>query len=114
MAGSGQDKPRLILASASPRRIDLLAQVGIVPDEIVPAHIDETPLKDELPTQLARRLGAAKATAIGADYPGHCILACDTVVAVGRRICIFKLSATCLTRKAISRESLRQVSEMFG
>ncbi len=86
MAGSGKDKPRLILASASPRRVDLLAQIGICADKIVPAHIDETPLKNELPTEHARRLGAGKAAAITPDYPGDFILACDTVVCVGRRI----------------------------
>ncbi len=85
MAGSGKDFPRLILASASPRRMDLLAQIGIFPDKIAPAHIDETPLKDELPTQLARRLGIGKAGAVAPDHPGDCVLACDTVVAVGRR-----------------------------
>jgi septum formation protein len=86
MAGSGKDKPRLILASASPRRVDLLAQIGITPDKIAPAHIDETPLKNELPSQMAKRLGAGKAAAIAPDYPGACILSCDTVVAVGRRV----------------------------
>lgn len=86
MAGSSTDKPRLILASASPRRVDLLSQIGLTPDDIVPAHIDETPLKDELPTEMARRLGAAKAQAIASDHPGDIVIACDTVVAVGRRI----------------------------
>ena len=86
MAGSGKDRPRLVLASASPRRVDLLAQVGIFPDKIVPAHINEAPLKNELPTEMAKRLGAAKAAAIAPDYSGQCILSCDTVVAVGRRI----------------------------
>jgi len=86
MAGSDKDAPRLILASASPRRVDLLAQIGLVPDQIIPAHIDETPQKTELPSQLAKRLGAGKAMAIAAEHPGACILSCDTVVAVGRRI----------------------------
>ncbi len=85
MAGSGRERPRLVLASASPRRVDLLAQIGVVPDVVDPADIDETPLKNELPAALARRLGAAKAAAVAADHPGACILACDTVVAVGRR-----------------------------
>lgn len=84
MAGS-ETKPRLILASASPRRVDLLAQIGLTADVIAPAHIDETPLKAEIPSELARRLGAAKAAAMAPDYSGDCILACDTVVAVGRR-----------------------------
>ncbi|NQU58858.1 MAG: septum formation protein Maf [Rhodospirillales bacterium] len=86
MADSEKKMPGLILASSSPRRVELLAQIGIFPDKIIPADIDETPLKNELPTQLVHRLGAAKAAAVAPDYPGHCILACDTVVAVGRRI----------------------------
>lgn len=77
------DRPKLILASASPRRRDLLAQIGITPDEIVPTDIDETPLKAELPRQLAERLAVEKAAAIQAD---GFVLAADTVVAVGRRI----------------------------
>lgn len=64
----------------------MLAQIGITADKVIAADIDETPLKNELPTALAARLGAAKAAAIAPDYPGHCILACDTVVGLGRRI----------------------------
>ena len=86
MAGTDKDLPRLILASASPRRISLLAQIGIVPDQIIPAHINETPHKSELPSQLAKRLGALKAMAIAPEHSSACILSCDTVVAVGRRI----------------------------
>lgn len=74
----------LILASASPRRLDLLARIGVVPDAVRPADIDETPLKGELPAPHAARLAAAKAAAIAA--PGALILAADTVVGVGRRI----------------------------
>lgn len=85
MAGSGTENPRLILASASPRRVNLLAQIGLVPDAIVPADIDETPLKNELPGPLARRLGLEKARAVAVDHAGAVIIACDTVVAVGRR-----------------------------
>ncbi|WP_136161285.1 Maf family protein [Sphingomonas flavalba] len=76
----------LILASASPRRRDLLARIGIIPDAIDPAAIDETPLKAELPAAHARRLAAAKAAAVAARHPGATVLAADTVVAVGRRI----------------------------
>ncbi len=76
---------RLVLASASPRRLDLLAQIGIVPDAVVPAEIDETPRAGELPPALARRLATAKADAIAAREAGSYILAADTVVAVGRR-----------------------------
>lgn len=75
---------RLILASASPRRLALLAQIGIVPDEILATDLDETPHKDELPRRYAQRLARAKAAA--AARPGAFILAADTVVAVGRRI----------------------------
>ena len=75
---------RLILASASPRRLDLLAQVGVVPDAVAPTDIDETPLRDELPRQAAERLARAKAAA--AAHPGAFVLAADTVVACGRRI----------------------------
>src|SRR5690348_3338675 len=75
---------RLILASASPRRLDLLARIGVTPDLVVPADIDETSLRAELPIPHARRLAAAKAEAI--SERGALILAADTVVAVGRRI----------------------------
>jgi septum formation protein len=75
---------RLILASASPRRLDLLARIGVVPDSVAPADIDETPLKGELPIPYAKRIAAAKARAIA--QPGALVLAADTVVAAGRRI----------------------------
>lgn len=75
--------PRLTLASASPRRRDLLARLGLEPDAIQPADIDETPLKDERPRDYALRMGAEKAAAI--DAPSY-VLAGDTVVAAGRRI----------------------------
>jgi len=77
---------RLILASASPRRRDLLQQIGIVPDAIIAAELDESPLRDELPAAHAKRLARAKAEAIAAGNPGAFILAADTVVACGRRI----------------------------
>jgi len=76
----------LILASASPRRRDLLAQIGIVPDAVVPADIDETPLAGELPAPLARRLAEEKARAVARAHGGDFVLAADTVVGVGRRI----------------------------
>jgi len=75
---------KLILASASPRRLQLLAQVGIVPDGVQPADIDEDPRKGELPRPYAERLGREKAQAV--HQPGQFTLAGDTVVAVGRRI----------------------------
>ncbi|HWW64945.1 MAG TPA: nucleoside triphosphate pyrophosphatase [Sphingomonadaceae bacterium] len=77
---------RLVLASASPRRRDLLARLGIVPDVIDPADIDETPTKGELPLPYARRMAAAKAQVVAERYPGSLVLAADTVVAAGRRI----------------------------
>ncbi|MGZ0188014.1 MAG: Maf family protein [Alphaproteobacteria bacterium] len=79
------NRPHLVLASASPRRVDLLAQIGVTPDVICPADIDEAPLKRELPRVLAARLAAAKATAIKPQFPDSFILAADTVVACGRR-----------------------------
>jgi len=77
---------RLVLASASPRRLDLLARIGVEPDAIVPAEIDETPRKDELPPVYAARMAAEKAAAVAAREAGGLILAADTVVAAGRRI----------------------------
>ena len=76
---------RLVLASASPRRLDLLARIGVIPDEVIPAEIDETPRRGELPPVYAARMAAEKAAAVGAA-PGALILAADTVVAAGRRI----------------------------
>ncbi len=76
----------LVLASASPRRRDLLAHAGIAPDAIDPADIDETPARGELPPTLARRLAAAKAAAVVARHHDAYVLAADTVVAVGRRV----------------------------
>ncbi len=79
-------RPELLLASASPRRIELLAQLGIVPNRIDPADIDETPLKDETPSRLAVRLARTKAQVVADRSPGAVVLAADTVVAVGRRL----------------------------
>jgi septum formation protein len=75
---------RLILASASPRRLELLARLGVTPDSIVPAEIDETPRKGELPDRYALRMAEEKAIAIA--EPDAFVLAADTVVAAGRRI----------------------------
>lgn len=85
-------RPELILASASPRRLALLNQIGIEPEHLVPAHVDETPEKGELPRKLAQRLADLKA--ITAQHKARMagfgsnslVLAADTVVAVGRRI----------------------------
>ncbi len=75
---------RLVLASASPRRLALLAQIGVTPDEVRAADIDETPLKKETPRLLALRLARQKAEAVNA--PDALVLAADTVVAAGRRV----------------------------
>lgn len=77
---------RLILASASPRRLDLLARIGVVPNAVDPADLDETPHKAELPRNYVQRIACEKAENIAARHPGAVILAADTVVAVGRRI----------------------------
>lgn len=80
------DIPPLILASASPRRLELLAQIGIVPSQIIPAAIDETFQKTELPKDYALRMACEKAMAVASRQPTGLILAADTVVACGRRI----------------------------
>lgn len=72
-----------VLASASPRRLELLAQIGLVPAEIVVADIDETPLPNEAPRQYAARMAREKALAVTRDIP---VLAADTTVVMGRRI----------------------------
>lgn len=76
----------LVLASASPRRLDLLAQLEIRPDLVVPSDIDETPARAELPRPYAARLAREKAQAVASGHPDAIVLAADTVVAVGRRI----------------------------
>jgi septum formation protein len=76
----------LILASASPRRLDLLRQVGIEPAAIDPADIDETPRPREQPRAYALRMAAAKWDAVAPRHPGAVVLAADSVVALGRRI----------------------------
>lgn len=81
----GQDGPRLVLGSASPRRLELLAQIGIVPDQVRHADIDETPLKGESARGYVRRIALAKAAALELA-PGDVLLCADTTVAVGRRI----------------------------
>lgn len=78
--------PTLILASASPRRQQLLARIGITADAIIPADIDESALKGELPRVYARRMAAEKAAVIAAQHPDSAVLSGDTVVAAGRRI----------------------------
>lgn len=85
-------KPPLILASASPRRYELLTQIGLTPDALVPADLDETPKKNELPRSLAQRLAREKALAVEKiasarpEFAGFYLIAADTVVSAGRRI----------------------------
>ena len=87
-----QGRPKIVLASGSPRRLALLNQAGIEPDALRPADVDETPRRGELPRACANRLARAKADAalksiqLDDDLRGAFILAADTVVAVGRRI----------------------------
>ena len=86
------DLQKLVLASGSPRRVELLQQAGIEPDRLFPADIDERPMRAEHPRSLAKRLSVTKAEKAHAvlakegDTPAGFILAADTVVAVGRRI----------------------------
>jgi septum formation protein len=81
-----QSPSRLVLASASPRRLDLLRQIGLEPDAVEAAEVDETPLKGETPRQLAIRLAAAKAQRVAPLHTSSHVLAADTVVALGRRV----------------------------
>ncbi len=77
---------RLVLASGSPRRLELLRQAGLEPDLVDPAEIDEAPQRRELPPKLAERLARAKAEAVALRHPNDFVLGSDTVVACGRRI----------------------------
>jgi septum formation protein len=75
-----------VLASASPRRAELIGRLGVAPAAIDPADIDETPRKGELPSPYAARMAAGKAARVAARHPGVAVLGADTVVAAGRRI----------------------------
>ncbi|MDT8333507.1 Maf family protein [Roseomonas gilardii] len=99
------ERPPLVLASASPRRLDLLARFGVVPDRVEPADIDETPGKDELPRLLAARLARGKADAAAARAPDALVLAADTVVGAGRR---------CLGKPADEAEARRFLELLSG
>lgn len=96
---------RLVLASASPRRLELLRQVGIEPDRVDPADIDETPGRDETPRQLALRLAREKAGVVAGRDPDAFVLAADTLVAVGRRI---------LNKPADEAEARRMLALLSG
>ena len=86
MTPTENGRPRLVLASASPRRFALLELAGLKPDLVGPTDIDETPLKDERPRRLALRLAIEKGRAAHATHKDYYILSADTVVACGRRI----------------------------
>ncbi len=87
MVASREDrKLRLVLASASPRRCGLLAQIGLPPDTIAPTYVNESPRVKELPLDHAKRLAEEKASAGAKDFQGDFVLGADTVVACGRRI----------------------------
>jgi septum formation protein len=79
-------QPRLILASSSPRRLALLRQLGLEPDAVHAPDIDETPHRGEVPRIYAQRMAQEKAATVAPRFPGCLILACDTTVALGRRI----------------------------
>ncbi len=86
-SASGRNpQPRLVLASASVRRLALLRQIGVEPNAIDPAGLDEAPRTGELPAALARRLAMEKATAVARRHEGAWVLSADTVVCRGRRI----------------------------
>ena len=93
-AKGAEGRPKLVLASASPRRLTLLTQVGVEPDALRPTSIDETPKRGEMPRALVSRLARAKAEeardllADDKDIADAYVLAADTIVAVGRRILI--------------------------
>ena len=97
----------LVLASASPRRKELLAQIGVAPDAIDPADIDERPRRNELPRDYAKRMAAAKLAAVAPRHRGAYLLAADTVVACGRRI-LPKAEDRSVARRCLEMLSGRQ------
>ena len=104
---------KLILASASPRRLDLLARIGVVPDAVDPADIDEAVLPGELPRAHALRLAEEKAALVASRHPDALVLAADTVVAVGRRI-LPKVEDEATLRKCMALLSGRRHRVMTG
>ncbi len=103
----GPCAPRFVLASASPRRLELLRQIGLDPDIVDPAEPDETPLPGEIPRQLAVRLAGEKARLVAARHPGAVVLGADTVVACGRRV-LSKAPDRAAARRCLERLSGRR------
>ena len=101
------NRPRLILASASPRRLELLAQIGVTPQEVQAAALDETPHRNELPLIYAARIAREKAEAIAAKHPDATVLAADTVVFTARTI-LPKAEDEATARKCLQRLSGRR------
>jgi septum formation protein len=101
-----------VLASASPRRFELLTQVAMVPDIIAPAHVNEAALPGEQPGPLASRLAEAKVRAVAGGHPGAWVLGADTVVACGRRI-LPKARDEAATRRCLELLSGRR-HRVFG
>ncbi|MFQ5959230.1 MAG: Maf family protein [Alphaproteobacteria bacterium] len=104
---AGPRAPRFVLASASPRRLDLLRQAGLAPDVVDPAEPDETPLPRETPRALAARLARDKAHAVARRHAGAVILGADTVVACGRRV-LPKAADADAARRCLERLSGRR------
>ena len=111
--GSAHGGARLVLASASPRRLALLQQIGLTPDEIVPAEMDERALRDERPRQLAMRLAIEKGRSVVSRTQPAFILSADTVVAVGRRM-LPKAEQESEARACLSRLSGRSHDVLTG
>ena len=86
VSGAVSAGPSLILASASPRRLELLRRIGVVPDAVDPADIDESVRPGERPEPHVSRLAAEKAAVVAARHPGKLVLAADTLVVAGQRI----------------------------
>lgn len=103
----------LILASASPRRLDLLAQIGVVPKAVIPADIDENPFDSEKPKAHAERLAHEKAAKVASENSGDLILAADTVVACGHRI-LPKAEDEVTARKCLAMLSGRRHKVISG
>ncbi|MBI1778955.1 MAG: septum formation protein Maf [Proteobacteria bacterium] len=103
----------LVLASASPRRLELLSQIGCRPDVVDPANVDETPRRGELPRQAALRLAEAKARSVAARHPGAYVIGADTVVALGRRL-LPKAESETAARQCLERLSGRRHRVLGG